>query len=63
MRNNCQVLDPIYYLNLLFSISAAPQDSPAFSFRKNGWPKKKTMFTYLEIKSKVCFIKVTLLIP
>ena len=58
IRNNCQALDPIYHLNLLFSRSAAPQDSPAFSFRKNGRPKKKTMYTYLEIKRKV-----TLLFP
>ena len=36
IRNNCQALDPIFHLNLLFSRTAAPEDSPAFSFRKNG---------------------------
>ena len=36
IRNNCQALDPVYHLNLLFSRTSAPPDSPAFSFMKNG---------------------------
>ena len=36
IKNDCQALDPVYHLNLLFSRTDAPPDSPAFSFRKKG---------------------------
>ena len=36
VRSNCKALDPVFHLNLLFSRTAAPGDSPAFSFSKNG---------------------------
>ena len=36
VRSNCKALDPVFHLNLLFSRTAAPGDSPAFSYRKNG---------------------------
>ena len=34
VKNNCQALDPIYHLDLLFARTRAPLDSPAFSYRK-----------------------------
>ena len=36
IRNRCQALDPVYHLNLLFSRTAAPLDSPAFTYMKRG---------------------------
>ena len=48
VRNNCQALDPIYHLDLLFSRTGAPPDSPAFSYRNpSGSPSFIThkMFT------------------
>ena len=36
IRNGCQALDPVFHLNLLFSRTEAPLDSPAFSYRKRG---------------------------
>ena len=37
IRNNCQALDPIYHLNLLFSRTAAPQDYPAFGQKRKQY--------------------------
>ena len=36
IKNSCHALDPVYHLDLLFSRTAAPPDSPAFSFRRHG---------------------------
>ena len=36
IKNSCQALDPVFHLDLLFSRTQAPKDSPAFSYRSSG---------------------------
>ena len=36
VKNQCQALDPIFHLDLLFSRTNAPLDYPAFSYRKSS---------------------------
>ena len=36
VSNNCKALDPIYHLDLLFTRTKAPPESPAFSYRTSS---------------------------
>jgi hypothetical protein len=36
ISNKCRALDPVFHLNLLFSQTSAPPDSPAFTYKKQG---------------------------
>ena len=50
IKNNCRALDPIFHLDLLFSRTRAPLNSPAFSFKSRNQTK---FITYKNFTAKL----------